>query len=96
MTYFLMEIMLITNKTNLCGCGGTADTLHLGCSAGRREGSNPFTRTIIINIWAFSSFFDFVGGFSWFSGNCFACPSQTDERNDEPSLRLSDPRVLEG
>ena len=27
-----------------CGCGGTADTLDLGSSAERREGSNPFIR----------------------------------------------------
>lgn len=29
-----------------CGCGGMADTLDLGSSAERREGSNPFIRTM--------------------------------------------------
>lgn len=32
-----------------CGCGGTADTLDLGSSAERREGSNPFIRTCLRN-----------------------------------------------
>lgn len=97
MTFFLMETMLMTNKTNLCGCGGTGRhaALRMQCQeAWRFEPSHPHHNNIKdIGISVFS--FDSVDGSSWFSGNCSACPSQTDGHNDEPCQEWNGPEVPE-